>query len=213
MKKTNIFKVAALTAVFALAGMFANAQETTTDIPKKPNTPLGGVGGSVKVIDNKGTIKYIQTQNGITTFTNLAPDGGIVTTWQLGGTLTDSTVIDLNGNQFALKGLQALDSAGSIGYQLVIVDPVDGKLKRLPFNNLIQKGHTIFPVTADASTNTAITVSGPNLPDFQTVYVYRNGAKLIASEDYNITGIHTVTIIHANVPLYNGDRIEVHFVK
>jgi len=213
MKKTNIFKVAALTAVFAVAGMFANAQQTTGNIPLQGPAVLGQDSGYVKVIDNKGTVKFLQSRNGITMFTNTAPSGGIVTTWQLGGTLSDSTVIDLNGNEFALKGLELLDSLGAIGYQMVIVDPVDGKLKRLPFDNLIQKGHTIFNIAADASANTTLTVSGPVLPNYQTVYVYRNGAKLLASEDYNITGDHTIEIIHTNVPLYNGDKVEVHFIK
>lgn len=213
MKKTNIFKVAALTAVFAVAGMFANAQQTTGNIPLQGPTVLGQDSGYVKVIDNKGTVKFIQTRNGITTFTNTTPSGGLVTTFQLGGTLSDSTVIDLNGKQFALKGLELKDSLGAVGYQMVIVDPVDGKLKRLPFDNLIQEGHTIININVDATANTTHTVTGPILPNYQTVYVYRNGAKLVASEDYSVTGDHTIQIVHANVPLYNGDKIEVHFIK
>ena len=47
MKKRNLFKIAALTAVFALGSMFANAQNPTP-VP------------AVKLIDNKGTIKYLQ---------------------------------------------------------------------------------------------------------------------------------------------------------
>ena len=45
-------------------------------------------GGHIRVIDNKGTIKYLTSYKmGLTQVTDSAPDGGIITTWQLGGQL------------------------------------------------------------------------------------------------------------------------------
>jgi hypothetical protein len=50
-----------------------------------------------KVVDNKGTIKYFQSNNGITQITNTTADK-TTTTWQLGGTLTEDTFIDATGS-------------------------------------------------------------------------------------------------------------------
>ncbi|TYP96993.1 hypothetical protein C7447_1056 [Tenacibaculum adriaticum] len=83
-------------AVFAIVMMAAgavNAQTTTGNIGKKANATLGSTATSVRVIDNKGTKKYLQVENGLTSFTDTAPDGGVITTWQLGGTLTSNTTI------------------------------------------------------------------------------------------------------------------------
>lgn len=92
MKKRNLFKLAALTAVFALGSMFANAQTTvTTDSATVRSHADGPV---VKVIDNKGTVKYLQSNNGITTITSTVPGNQTTTTFQLGGTLDTNTYID-----------------------------------------------------------------------------------------------------------------------
>ena len=67
------------------------AQITTGEIPDQPI--------QVRVVDNKGTIKYLQVQNGLTMMTNTT--GNInTTTWQLGGTLENNTTINLNGKFF-----------------------------------------------------------------------------------------------------------------
>lgn len=213
MKKRNLFKIAALTAVFALGSMFANAQVVTggTDIPKQQPAQLGQDSGYVKVIDNKGTVKFLQSTNGITMFTNTAPSGGIVTTWQLGGTLSEDTYIDVNGNEFGIKGL---DTVGTGSYQLIVTDPTTGELRRLAFDGLIKSGRVVYPMTADVTSGTqTITVTGIPLT-YEKVYVYRNGAKLLASTDYTITA-NTVTLnISTDLPaLYTGDIIEVHYVK
>jgi len=218
MKKTNIFKIAALTAVFAVASMFANAQYTNPDgtITTQSPVELGEAGGYVKVIDNKGTVKYIQTVNGLTTFTNENPtNGAIVTTFQLGGTLTDDTYIDATGQEFGIYGLDQLDSTGAVGYQLVIVDPTDGKLKRLPFESFIRSGMSKFTVSATPFpvTQYQYTISpAVTLPVFSQVYVYRNGAKLIANEDYKLFGTGGFEIQNT-VTLYPEDVIEIHYIK
>jgi len=215
MKKRNLFKLAALTAVFALGSMFANAQVVTGNIPVQNQAVMGQDSGYVKVIDNKGTVKYIQTANGLTTFTNTAPSGGIVTTFQLGGTLNSNTYIDVNGKEFGLVGLDTIETEG-VNYELVVTDPATGNLRRLAFDGLITAGRVVYPMTADVIIIGAThNIPVPGIPlAYEKVYVYRNGAKLLASTDYIISS-NTVTLnISTDLPaLYNGDIIEVHYVK
>lgn len=201
MKKTNIFKIAALTAVFAVAGMFANAQ---TPVP------------AVKLIDNKGTIKYLQSTNGITTITAAAPDGtGVLHTWKLGGTLTETTIINTDGQIFDLAGLTwesgPASTGGASGYTLIVRDEATGATKKMLATDLIQSGQEIINVSNPATLS--YTLLGPVvLPAIEQVYVYRNGAKLVATEDYTITpATGTVTIV--GITLYAGDKIEVHYIK
>jgi hypothetical protein len=104
--KNNYLKLGMMAAVM-LSASIGFAQKTTSaaaadDFGKEGNTVLGAAGGSVKVIDNKGTIKYLQSNNGLTTFTDVTPDGGVVTTWQLGGTLTTETNITTGDQDFKI---------------------------------------------------------------------------------------------------------------
>ena len=64
MKKTlqNTLKVGAAIALMLSAG--AVSAQSTTDVTK--------VATAVRLIDNKGTIKYLQSNNGITQITNTA---------------------------------------------------------------------------------------------------------------------------------------------
>ena len=121
----------ALTLLFAfLCASTIYAQQTTADVPKQDDATLGQVttskpltphttdpntvagapgatvqGGAIRVIDNKGTKKYLQVQNGLTQVTNTAPAGGIVTTWQLGGQLVDDTDIDFNAKALSFDNV------------------------------------------------------------------------------------------------------------
>jgi hypothetical protein len=240
MKKTNLFKMAALTAVLVLGSMFASAQiytESPTDnIPKQQEAQLGQDSGYVKVIDNKGTVKFLQSRNGITMFTNTAPSGGIVTTWQLGGTLSDSTYIDLNGNKFGLK--QLTYSTTGRTYEFVVIDSITGEFRKQKLTDLIDAGTFIKVIASGDVTNGAvvgntfpIVVTGVTLESFKTVYVFRNGAKLMAGVDYTITTPTTESTVTLNIagsastdytagsaawesyPLYQGDRIEIQYIK
>jgi hypothetical protein len=242
MKKRNLFKIAALTAVFALGSMFANAQQTdptSTDLNRNSDQTK-----VVKVIDNKGTVKYIQSMNGITQITSTNPGNQTTTTFQLGGTLIDDTKLILpTGIEFAIEGLEELTSGN--GYQFVLVDPTTGNLKRLALSDIIDAGTFVKVIaTGDAGlTNGQITtgtfeipIANVTLESFKTVYVFRNGAKLIAGIDYTIsttTGTSTVTLnlnatgtdystgyptadvtgTYENFPLYQGDRVEVQYIK
>jgi len=227
MKKTNLFKMAALTAVFALAGMFASAQTIpTTD---SATTRQYADGPSIKVIDNKGTVKYIQSNNGITSITSTLSGQQTVTTFQLGGTLEDSTYIDLAGNKFGLK--QLTYSTAGRNYEFVVIDSITGEFRKQKLTDLVDAGTFISVLNADVSADSLqISLTGITLESFKTVYVFRNGAKLLAGVDYVVYNAATsiVTLMrngagtqypsapansYESYPLYLGDRIEIQFIK
>lgn len=179
-------------------------------------------GESIRVIDNKGTIKYLQSNNGITTITSTEASNTTTTTWQLGGTLTTDTFIDVDGNVFALVGVgQETGSAAtsstldSSGYTLLVRDEATGAVKKLLATSLIQNGHERIVATAG---QTAFPLTGsPSLPTFEQVWVFRNGAKLIAGLDYTISG-STVTLVPSTTSpndweVLADDVIEVQFIK
>lgn len=226
MKKRNLFKLAALTAVFALGSMFANAQNPTP-VP------------AVKLIDNKGTIKYLQSDNGLTTVSTSSPSGGVQVTWKLGGTLMENTYIDVRGNVFGLDSIQlttvdaatsgtlGLDHAVSpgSGWTLLVRNEATGAIEKMLATDLVQSGHQVYTITepgqATAGVNVTyasnvytFTVTGVTLPAFDNVYVYRNGAKLIATIDYAPATSSTFTIsVTTDLPIYDNDVIELHYVK
>lgn len=258
----------ALTLLFAfLCASTIYAQQTTADVPKQDDATLGQVttskpltphttdpntvagapgatvqGGAIRVIDNKGTKKYLQVQNGLTQVTNTAPAGGIVTTWQLGGQLVDDTDIDFNAkalsfdNVLQVTGAPATSAtlkAGTTGtgWALLVRDENSGDIKKLLASDLIVSGHTVFPATAtqlkfDVATagvyNGGAPITGLTgvkipLPDYEKVWVYRNGAKLIAGVDYTIAGSEVTLVPIATGPnswtVYAGDVIEVQYFK
>ena len=232
--KNKYFKLG-LAALAMMAGTTIIAQNTSADITQQGNATPGSTRTSVRVIDNKGTIKYLQTNNGITSITSTNTGNTTTTTWQLGGTLTDATYIDVNGNAFALDGLAletgsastdatSLSSNGTgSGWTLLVRDEDTGATKKLLATDLIQSGQTTFTVATDGDTSfdvasslTQLTALAP-LPAFSQVYVYRNGAKLLASVDYTIS-VNTVTLV-PNTTAPNdwstvaGDIIEVHYIK
>jgi hypothetical protein len=121
MKKIIFLRTAIVMAILVLASN------------KCANRPGGDVKSTntVKVVDNKGTIKYFQSNNGITQITTADKT---TTTWQLGGTLTEDTFIDATGKVFGLQGLDitALDASAdgaSTGYTLLVSDDATGKVK------------------------------------------------------------------------------------
>ncbi|MDB2606854.1 hypothetical protein N9Y48_03640 [Zobellia sp.] len=212
---------------FLLASISLSAQQTSGDITKEADVNPGTTttGGAVRVIDNKGTIKYLQAKNGITLLSNTTNDV-TTTTWQLGGTLTDDTAIDVNGNDLGLDGLTLIttetastdavtetnggDVNAGTGYTLLVRDEATGTVKKLLASNLIQSGQELFTATAD---QTAYALTGsPSLPDYSKVWVYRNGAKLIANVDYTVAA-STVTLVENDYSIYAGDSIEVQYVK
>jgi hypothetical protein len=204
------------------------AQITTGEIPDQPI--------QVRVVDNKGTIKYLQVQNGLTMMTNTT--GNInTTTWQLGGTLENNTTINLNGKFFQLQNMvmntsPAATSNGAVttmatnstgpGLTIVMRDQTTGALITMLASDLIQAGQAEYEV--GAANNIAVTTPSiiPGLPaTYEKVSVYRNGSKLRANVDYTI-GLNTLILVDRSaitVPvnqrwaLFNGDIIEVHWVR
>ena len=168
--KNNFLKLGTV-AAFALSASVLSAQQTTsgtalTDFAKQAEaSPASGATGSVRVIDNKGTIKYLQASNGVTMLTNKVNDV-TTTTWQLGGTLTDSTYIDVAGKVFALDGIALetgdastntdlelattshddLPGTGTTGWTLLVRDEDSGAIKKLRATDLIKSGQTYFTV-------------------------------------------------------------------
>jgi hypothetical protein len=227
---TNKFKIA-LVAVGLLTIGTVSAQRTTgADFTKQANTVLGAANGSVKVVDNKGTIKYLQSSNGVTMFTDTAPDGGVVTTWQLGGTLTDNTYIDASGAEFGITGISAIDAGANpvtdiaataydaTGFTLMVRDEATGEIKKMLATDLVSGIRTEYTQVANAAADVAITVTGlPVLTagtTFAKLFVYRNGVKLRSATDFVATA-DTVTITYdaADLPMYAGDVIEIQYIK
>lgn len=178
-------------AIFALGLLVTgvtSAQEITGNITRNANTGLGQADSYVKVIDNKGTVKYIQAKNGITTFTDTDPsNGGEITTWQLGGTLSATTTITTGGQNFTIDGAEfslenitvataaaaatttATSSASNAaGWTVLVRDEQTGRIQKRLFTDLLQVQTiglhpeythigTNYPI---ASTNTTIPVAG-----------------------------------------------------
>ena len=230
---TNKLKFAAFAIAFAAVGT-VNAQTTTGNITVQGNAVLGSANTAVRVVDNKGTKKFLQVANGLTSFTNTAPNGGITTTWQLGGTLTSNTYIDVNGNEFGLTNLNSVaagaaavadagdadDGIANTGWTLVVRNEATGELQKLLATDLLQSGHSVFTATvAGAAPVPAELVFDltVDLPAFEKVWVYRNGAKLVAGIDYTIAGTEVTLVPGTTAPndwtLFGGDVIEVQFVK
>ncbi|SNR26790.1 hypothetical protein SAMN04488009_0553 [Maribacter sedimenticola] len=225
---TNIFKGLAV-GLIMFAGATLNAQQTTGDVTKQSDVVPGTTttAGAVRVIDNKGTIKYLQTQNGITMLSNTTNDV-TTTTWQLGGTLTNDTFIDVDGNVFGLDGIElistetpstdattASDHGTGTGYTLLVRDEATGAVKKLLATDLLQSGQENFTATA---AQVAYPLTGsPVLPTFSQVWVYRNGAKLIANVDYTVAASTVTLVPNTTSPndwaVYAGDTIEVQYVK
>jgi len=231
--KNKYFKLG-LAALAMMVGTAAQAQTPTTDAATSTGIQKGnGAGESIKVIDNKGTIKYLQSNNGITSITSTAAGSSTTTTWQLGGTLTDNTYIDVNGKAFALDGIELVDTSvlaastnatdqsdhgtGS-GWTLLVRDELTGATKKLLATDLVSGIRVVHTQATDAAADVAITVTGlPVLTAGTTeakLFVYRNGAKLRSGTDFTATA-DTVTITYSasDLPMYAGDVVEIQYIK
>jgi hypothetical protein len=234
--KNNYLKLGMMAAVM-LSASIGFAQTTTGDITVGTNAGLGTSGTTVKVIDNKGTVKYLQSNNGITTFTNDTPSGGVVTTWQLGGTLATDTDIDLAGNAFSLDNVleinptsnNAADIAAittqsdadgtTTGYTFIVRDEATGALKKMKASDLITGIRLEYEQAInDATADVPVTVTGLPVLTAGTsaskLYVYRNGVKLRFGSDFVATAdLVTITYNATYLPMYVGDIIEIQYLK
>ncbi|WP_028889432.1 hypothetical protein [Tenacibaculum ovolyticum] len=239
---TNKFKIA-LVAVGLLTIGTVSAQTTTGDLTVQTATTLGNAGGVVKLVDNKGTIKYLQAENGLTSFTNTTPSGGVVTTWQLGGTLTENTYITAVGEsapaagdqkEFALDGLELVtagtasinavdrEAHGNVGtgFTVLIRDEATGAVQKIQLSDLFEV--TAIRREATPATNTTpgvqnIVIAGLpviNAANEAKLFVFRNGVKLRWTTDFTGATAGSIDInISADLPLYAGDVIEIHYIN
>jgi hypothetical protein len=225
--KTNFLKCASF-AIIMLGFTAVNAQTdaATANILKQ--------GTAVKVVDNKGTIKYFQSNNGITQIVNTT--GALTTTtWQLGGTLTDNTYIEAGTNKvFALDGLELVlptdasatsatvaskhGTAGAAGWTLLVRDEATGATKKLLATDLVTGIRVEHTQATNAAANVPVTVTGlPVLTAGTTaakLFVFRNGIKLRSATDFTATA-DTVTIIYSatDLPMYIDDVVEIQYIK
>ncbi len=227
--RTIFFKFGlALIAIMAFS--YSNAQQTTGDAGKTEDVSQASIlNGTVRVIDNKGTKKFLQVKNGLTLLTDVTPDGGYVSTWQLGGTLTDDTYIDINGNVFAINGITTAtqgaatsivsesDGSGTTqsGWAVLVRDEATGETQKILASDLVQAGQ----LTATAATDgTAPTLADASIPAiYQKVWVYRNGAKLIANVDYTVAAGAVTLVPSTTAPndwaILSGDVFEVQWIN
>ena len=247
--RTNYLKTGIL-GLMIMAGSAINAQQTSGTDATTGNA-VGAIekagqskelNGTVRVIDNKGTKKYLQVKNGLTLLTDIEPDGGIVSTWQLGGALSDDTYIDATGKAFSLDGLKlvgptvtaataattqsigsnatTISGAGTAatetGWTILVRDEETGEISKLLATDLIATGLAVFPIVAND--DVAVTATGLAMGTaISKISVYRNGAKLRAGEDYTLTAADTITLApSATAPndwtTYAGDIIEVQWI-
>jgi hypothetical protein len=167
-----------------------------------PSQLADSLGGYMQYADTAAMLdNYINSaSNGLT------KDGQTV---KLGGTLSEPTTIATDAtNTLKITGLES----GSDTDSLVVIG-ADGTLKRRNQESLLKSGDQLFVATTDGETN--FVVSGSvTLPLYSKVWVYRNGAKLIANVDYTVAG-STVTLVPdpAEWSVAAGDKIEVQWVK
>jgi len=221
-------------AVFFLSTTLVQAQ-TTDGADNVAQSDADGV--SVKLIDNKGTVKYLQSNNGITTITSTEAGNKTTTTWQLGGELLEDTYIDVEGKVFSLDGLklesgaaattattQTGHDAGTVttasadtGWTLVVRDEATGELRKLLATDLIQAGFADDTAVAADETADQIVITATGIPTAAAergkIWVYRNGAKLIYGVDFAVTA-DTVTVTGTtDFTIFLDDVFEVQWVK
>jgi hypothetical protein len=226
LKKTTKFGLAAL---FLMAIGTANAQTTdSTDAKLNKNTEKTKV---VRLVDNKGTIKYLQSSNGITSITSTAPGNQTTTTWQLGGELIDATKITtsatgtftIDGKEVNLLDLEtqadvAATTTDGTGYTILTRDEGSGRIQKLLAKDLITSGRAAQIVEKDGDaffTATGLPV-GTNIAQ---VSVYRNGSKLRAGVDYIVHSDDTIKLqkdtsdTNNNFTTYVDDIIEIIWIN
>jgi hypothetical protein len=220
--KTSFFKIASF-AIIMLGVTAANAQ-SVGNVAKN--------GAAVKVVDNKGTIKYFQSNNGITQIVNTLAGDVTTTTWQLGGALTDDTYIDVTGKVFALDRLElatattastnatdlSLHGGAGTGWTLLVRDEATGATKKLLAQDLVSGIRLEYTQAGNAGADVAILVAGLPLLTAGTtdakLFVFRNGIKLRSVVDFTATaGTVTIEYNAADLPMYAGDIVEIQYIK
>lgn len=223
MKNRNLKHLKSGLFAIALFGMAAVSAQATGDVARDAGT-------AVKVIDNKGTIKYFQSNNGITQIVNTTADV-TTTTWQLGGALTTDTNISTGANEFKLTlagggtfvidDIQAstlnADDGSDTGWTLLVRDETTNEVRNILASDLVDGIRVEYSQAADATANVDITVTGlPALTPATTMaklFVFRNGAKLRPTADFTVTAGQVSILQSADLPMYAGDIIDIQYIK
>lgn len=231
--KQGIKKFGAITTLILALFVSAGIQAQTTATTDAGLVKDAGDGVSVKLIDDKGTIKYLQTNNGITSITSTTAGSATTTTWQLGGTLTDDTYIDVDGSVFGLNGIALVDSNAEnastdattesdhgtgTGYTILVRDEATGATKKLLATDLIQSGYAKDDAEAAEETADAIVITVDGIPSLTgnegKISVYRNGVKLLHTTDFTVQDGVSVTVTGTtDFSVYTDDVFEVQWVK
>ncbi len=155
--------------------------------------------GQVKSVAASDLIDALNYTNGLT------KTGSDV---KLGGALTEPTTITTDAtNVLKVAGLQS----GDISTDSLVVSAADGTLKRVSASAIsLQSGDENFTVVSAGQS----TYNVANMPATASkVWVFRNGAKLLANTDYT-TAAGVVTLTGLITPLVVvDDVIEVQWVK
>jgi len=153
--------------------------------------------GQLKFISASSLFNALAFSNGLTKTNNLV---------ELGGTLSKPTTIATDAtNNLKITGLQS----GTLSTDSLVVSAVDGTLKRVTAETLLQSGDQYFTATVGQKVYT-VTGSPTNS---SKVWVYRNGVRLMPTIDYT-TEAGKITLTQPVGDLVvAGDLIEVQWVK
>jgi hypothetical protein len=179
------------TNFLAMTGLQSGSLATDSIMVVNPTT------GQLKFMSPSSLFAKLTANNGLTR---------VGDSIQLGGNLTKPTTITTTAtNTLSIPGLQSGASTDS----LLVADPTTGQLKRIAQGALLQSGDQNYTATAG---QTVFSVTG--MPATASkVWVYRNGAKLLATTDYTATA-GTLTLSSGMGSLViAGDIIEVEWVK
>ncbi len=162
---------------------------------------------SVMVVDgDTGALKWISASklfNALTFENGLTKSGNTV---KLGGALNEATTITTDAtNVLKIEGLQG----GNLGADSLVVTSADGTLKKVNRETVVQSGEVNITATLNQS---SITVA--NMPaSASKVWVFRNGAKLVAGEDYTTAAGEVTLTPTVDWSVLAGDNFEVQWVK
>lgn len=162
---------------------------------------------SVMVVDGaSGALKWISASklfNALTFENGLTKSGNTV---KLGGALNEATTITTSAtNVLKIAGLQG----GNLGADSLVVTSADGTLKKVNRETVVQSGEVNITATLN---QTSITVA--NMPaSASKVWVFRNGAKLVAGEDYTTAAGEVTLTPTVDWSVLTGDIFEVQWVK
>ena len=162
---------------------------------------------SVMVVDGaSGALKWISASklfNALTFENGLTKSGNTV---KLGGALNEATTITTDAtNVLKIAGLQS----GNLGADSLVVTSADGTLKKVNRETVVQSGEVNITATLN---QTSISVA--NMPaSASKVWVFRNGAKLVAGEDYTTAAGEVTLTPTVDWSILAGDIFEVQWVK